>query len=168
MIRTARPVDIPVNDQMRLLAGFAVQPVVAAAVGFMSFPAIDLSGRAIGLYVGVPANKLDAAISIAAGAAMVAFFTVFVAVPAVIFGVRRGMLTRNRVLLAGVILGNLPLALIAVLATANGSLASGVGPAAAIRAFIIGSLFGLAGAAVFWAIARSACAPPSRSSSLAQ
>jgi hypothetical protein len=164
-VLTARPVDIPVNDQMRLLAGFAMQPVVAAAVGFVSFPAIDLSGRAIGLYAGVPANSLDAAISIAAGAAMVAFvITLVVAVPAVIVGVRRGMLTRNRVLLAGMILGNLPLALIAVLATANGDLASGVGLGAAIRAFITGSLFGLAGASVFWAIAKSACGPPRSSS----
>lgn len=145
------------------MAGFAIQPVVAAAAGFLLFPLFERNAYI--LYGPHQTDRLQAAISIAAGAAMVAIPVTLLAVPIVIFGVRRGIVTWNRVLLAGVILGNLPLALIAVLATAHGDLASGVGLGAAVRAFTIGSLFGIAGAAVFWAIARSACAPLSRSSS---
>jgi hypothetical protein len=76
------------------------------------------------------------------------------ALPVVVWRMRRGPPTLRQVLLGGALLGNLPFAVIVPLAAAAGG--SGAGwfwPFGAIRALAVGAVFGVAGAAVFWAIA---------------
>ena len=140
--------------ELRLFAGFVVQPFVAAALGFLCFPLVELSGRA--LYGGTTDDATRAAVSFAAGVGIVAFFvTLCGALPAVLWCLKRGRLTLKHVLLGAVGLGNVPFAIIVPLASATTSAPSGPGwfwPAGAIRALVAGSLFGLVGGAVFWAI----------------
>jgi hypothetical protein len=140
-------------QEVRLFAGLAVQPFVAAAVGFMMFPLIEWSNSA--LRRGTSGDLVDGAVAVAAGAGLAAFFvTLLGALPIVVWRMRRGPLTLRQVLLGGALLGNLPFAVIVPLAAAAGG--SGAGwfwPLGAIRALAVGAVFGMAGAAVFWAIA---------------
>ena len=136
---------------MRLFIGLAVQPFAAAGLGFLSFPLVDLSNRALGR--GVPSDPIDGAISFAAGIALVALIiTVGGALPAVAWYLKHGPLTLKRILLSGTALGNVPFAILVPLA-GGGSSATWWGPAAAVRALAAGTFFGLAGALLFWAIA---------------
>jgi hypothetical protein len=59
-------------DEVKLFAGLAVQPFLAAGVAFVSFPLVllDRSGRT--LAGGFPSNPTDAAISVALGVGVVA------------------------------------------------------------------------------------------------
>ena len=153
----------PAQD-MRLLVAFAVQPFVAAAMGFVTYPLLDYTNRLLDR--GVAREPMQAALSIALGAALAAFFvTLCAAVPAAAWFLKRGPLTLRQTLLSGILLGNLPLTLIALLAGISGSMNSFT-LLDAVRALCFGSLFGLAGAAAFWAISRHAFCLTSRSSSL--
>jgi hypothetical protein len=139
---------------MRLFAGFVVQPFAAAVLGFTVFPLIELSGRAIN--GGASADPMGAAISIGLGAGVAAFFvTVGGAFPAVVWFLKRGPLTLKHILWGGVVLGNLPFAVIvppAAMTRHAEAGATGFGPLAAMRALAAGAIFGLAGAALFWVI----------------
>jgi len=141
-----------VTSQPRLLLGLAVQPVVAAVLGFLSFPLIDFSGRL--LEPGFPVDRLDAGMAMAFGLAIAAtLLTLFGALPAVAWCLSRGPLTRTQTLLAGAILGNVPFAVIVPLAYAHeSSRLATFWPVGALRALVFGTFFGLAGAAVFWMI----------------
>ena len=137
----------------RLFGGLAIQPLVAALLGFVSFPVVDYTNRA--LRGGVPADALDAAIAFSLGSAIVAGLVTLVgAFPIVAWRLNRGAFALPEVLWWGVILGNAPLAIVAVLTALNGGAPSNSpGAVAALWALVAGSLFGLAGAAVFWAVA---------------
>src|SRR5262245_44574959 len=148
------------KTEMRVILGFAVQPLVCALVAFMSFPILEYTGRS--LYGGRPADALDSAIAVAIGTGLVGFFvTIVAAVPSYLWVRSRGLLSRGVVLWCGVILGNLPSLLIVVLLAINraqqGQAANfdalTYGVAGAIRAIAFGSFIGAAGAAVFWWIA---------------
>ena len=104
--------------ELRLFAGFVVQPFVAAGLGFLCFPLVERSGRA--LYGGTTDDATRAAVSFAAGVGIVAFFvTLCGAVPAVLWCLKRGRLTLKHVLLGAVGLGNVPFAIIVPLASAT-------------------------------------------------
>ncbi len=143
------------NRDLRLLVGFLVQPFAAAALGFVTFPLIEMTGRA--LYGGMSADLLDAAVSVATGAGLAAFLvTQGAALPTVAWLLSRGPLTLRQVLWCGVALGNIPFALIVPLAALTRAADGGstwFGPLAVIRALTAGSIFGLAGAMWFWLIA---------------
>ena len=145
---------LSVAQEMRLFAGFVVQPFAAAILGFTTFPLIDLSGRA--LYGGVATDPMAAAVSIALGAGFAAFFvTLCGAFPVVVWLLKRGPLTLKQILWGGVILGNVPFAIIVPLAAITSSTDAGAtwfGPIAMVRALAAGAMFGLAGATLFWAI----------------
>jgi hypothetical protein len=139
-------------DQIRLIAGFVVQPFAASALGFAIFPLVDWSRLDGGRIV----DPSGAAIGFGLGAGMVAFFvTVCGVIPIVLMCLEHGPLTLKQVLLSGAALGNAPGALIAGLAFVTGQGASGASwfwSIEALRALTIGSLFGLTGAALFWTV----------------
>lgn len=97
---------------------------------------------------GYPADVTDAAVSVAAGAFLMASFVMIVLVlPAAVVLVRRRRLSLSTTLLIGLGFGNLPY-------VSLGILAGGFpGPAALLRGVAFSSLLGVAGAAIFWVIA---------------
>jgi hypothetical protein len=140
-------------DQVRLLIGFVVQPFAAAAIGFTIFPFVEWSRRALH-GGGTSGDPLRAAVGFGLAAGIVGFLvTVCGALPIVLLRLERGPLTLKQVLLSGAALGNAPLTIIGLLAlvTGNVSAASSFW-LDALRALAIGSLFGLAGSALFWAV----------------
>jgi len=131
-------------DEMRLFAGLAVQPFVAAGVAFVGFPVflLDRTGRT--LAAGVPSDPTAAAMSVALGAGIVALFVTLVGVfPTAIWVVKRRPLTFAQALLFGVGFANLPVVLGTILSGGNWSL---------LRSHAFASLIGVAGAAAFWVI----------------
>jgi hypothetical protein len=131
---------------MRLLGGLVVQPALAGGVAFVSFPLLllDRSGRT--LAGGFPADPIDAAVSVALGAGIVAFFVTLVGVlPVALWIVRRRRLTFMAALLFGLGFGNLPVVLGTVLI-------GSYGPSSLLRGVAFASLIGLTGAAAFWVI----------------
>jgi hypothetical protein len=141
-------------DQVRLIIGFVIQPFTAAALGFMIFPLVDWSARA--LHGGQSIRgAFHGAIAFALAVGIAAFLvTVCGVVPIVLMCLERGPLTRKQVLLLGAALGNAPGAIVVLLAliTGNVSGASSSWPLETLRALAMGSLFGLSGAALFWAV----------------
>ena len=127
---------------MQLLAGLAVQPFVAAGVAFASFRFVmlDLDGRTPG---GGRVDTMDAAVSVAFGVGIAAFFLAIVAVFPVFYLAKRGPISLRVALLFGLGFGNLPVLLPMAL--------SGPGEAG-FRPIIFASMIGAACAAAFWKI----------------
>ena len=145
----------------RVFAGLAIQPAAAALFGYLAFPLIAVSS-ANGARGGVV--DPSAAVSIAAGAGLVALLVTIVgAAPVVASRLDRGPLALRQVLGGGALLGVLPILVIALLASPSAQLVDGSIPRtsiASVHALVVGAAFGLWGAAVFWFIAiwRSALA----------
>lgn len=130
MARVLRPAE-----EMRILVGVAVQPFVAAAVGFLAFPVLMRDGHA------------DAAASVAAGAGLAALIVTLVgALPAALWLMKRRRALLPEALALGVAFGNAPFLIGALMAGVSGVL--GV-----LRGVAFSSLLGIAGAAVFWWVA---------------
>jgi len=126
---------------MRLLVGFAVQPFAAAALALIRIPLVE---------PGPPAPSFALFFAIAAG-----LVTVCAALPLVAWLLSRGPLRLRTILGGGVVLGNLPIGVMLVIAVATRQADAGPiwsGPAEALRALATGSIFGVTGAALFWAI----------------
>ena len=140
--------DPTVAKEMRLFAGFVVQPFAAAILGFVAFPLIDLT-----LEGGGTTDRLGAAVSIALAAGLAAILvTVCGAFPVVVWFLKRGPLRLKQVLWGGVILGNLPFAVIVPLAIVTNNVSADASWLGLIRSLAFGALFGVVGAALFWAI----------------
>jgi len=143
--------DLTVAQEMRLFAGFVVQPFSAAVLGFIAFPLIDLTRTA--LEGGGTTDAMRAAISVGLGAGFAAFLvTVCGAFPVVVWLLKHGPLTLKQILWGGVILGNIPFAIIVPLAVMTNNVNAGASWFGLIRALAFGALFGVVGAALFWAI----------------
>ena len=142
------------RNHSRLFAGMALQPVVAALLGFVIFPLVEATTWVVG-HRGASVDLLDAAAAFAFGAALVAFFVTLLGVfPTVAWRLRRGPFTKPQILIAGLLLGNVPLIVLATVASLNGEMPLGPrGALVGLRALGIGALFGLTGAAVFWLVA---------------
>jgi hypothetical protein len=150
------------DNEARLAVAFLLQPVVSFVAGFAVFPIVDYSNRVIGL--GRASSVLDGGIAFGFGTAIVGgLVTVLVAWPVVVWLMRRGPVTRRTVLLGGLLLGNVP-AVLAIIASSVAILNADASESARInlsyvsvivaRAVPLGSAIGLAGAAVFWLVAR--------------
>ena len=134
------------GDEMKLFAGFAVQPFLAAAVAFVTFPYVLLDQNGANFKGGFPSDPTDAAISVALGAGIGAFFVTLLGVfPTAVWFVKRRPLPLRHALLFGLVFGNLPV----VLGTL---LSGGSGAAGPLRPLVMASILGVVGAAVFWAI----------------
>jgi len=161
-----KPVDIgsarPLSrvDELRVLAGFAVQPFVAALVAFITFQLTEFTGRL--LYGQRSFDPLDSATAFAIGVGIVAIgVTVFGALPVLTWKLKHGPLTRRQVFVSGALLGNLPSALIVCGLVIDqlrrdaspdlGALTYGL--PGLIRVITFGSFIGITSAAVFWWLA---------------
>ena len=146
------------TQQMRVLIGLAAQPLVAAAAAFVLFPWLDRTAAAAGVYQGRASDPMGAAVSIAAGAAMMAVFVVvFGALPVIAWLAPRRPITLPSALIGGALLGNAPAAVILLLAAVNHAFAANASWSvrAIARTVIFGALVGMACATVFWIVAGS-------------
>ena len=136
---------------MRIFYGLLVQPVSAAILGFLAFPLIDVTQRAI--EGGSTSDPMQAAISVGLGAGFAAFMvTVCAALPVVAWLLKRGPLRLKQVLWGGALLGNLPFAVILLMSFLTNNIGAGASWLGLLRALTFGALFGVVGAALFWAI----------------
>jgi hypothetical protein len=142
----------------RLLAAFAVLPVADALIAFFAFPAVwRLSGEF------QLADSFQAARTVAVVAGVLGLLvTLSGGVPVVFWLMKRGPVSFEQILIAGVALGNAPfvvfvLALIpfAILHLTEGTMSQHLSPlsellAGTVRAIGMGSVMGMASAVVFW------------------
>jgi hypothetical protein len=151
----ASQVDDPLSGRKdaRLLLGMAVQPIVAGLLGFVTFPMFEATNTALNL--GRASDPLDAAVSLSLGLAIAASaITLFVAFPIIAWRLNRGPVALQETLITGAAVGNVPLLVIAGLATITDNVASNsAGSLVLLRGIIAGSFFGIAGAAAFWVVA---------------
>lgn len=137
-------------EDTRLFAGFVVQPLAATVLAFLAFPLIDPGG--------LPIYLMARKISIALDAGFAAFLvTLFFGFPLVVWLSNRGPLRLKQILACGAILGNVPYAIVGLLAVTAvtrdaDAAATWFGPLAIARALAIGTIFGMAGGALFWVI----------------
>ena len=98
---------LALSEEKRILLGLLVQPFLAAALTFASYPLLDRSGRAI--YGGIDPDPLRSALGLAIYVSTAAFFvTVLAAFPAAVWVLKRHELTFVGALLWGLFLGNIP------------------------------------------------------------
>jgi hypothetical protein len=147
-----------------VLTAFAILPILQALVAFVAFPLVWRFGDHGALQ---PVDWDEAARKFAVVTGLLGMFvTVAGAVPVVYWLMRRGRVSLARLLLAGLILGNVPFALYLVVlilpATIShlvmGTLSQHLVSvsallAGALRAILIGSIFGVISAAAFWLMA---------------
>ena len=148
----------------RVLTAFAILPILQALVAFVAFPLVWRLGDH---GASQPVDWGEAAREFAIVTGLIGMFvTVAGAVPVVHWLMRRGRVSLARFLVAGLVLGNVPFALYLVVlilpATMShlvmGTLSQHLVPvsallAGALRAILIGSIFGVIAAAAFWFIA---------------
>src|SRR5512134_1676807 len=118
-VRAGRSMNEPQTltpaQESRLLRGLVVQPFVAAALAFALFPLIDYTGRLV-YGGGRTIDPVETAVGFGVMTGVVAsFVTGFVAYPSLQWLLKRGPLTRAQTVIGGVVLGNVPGALIVLL-----------------------------------------------------
>ena len=129
--------DVPV---LRIIAGFAIQPVVAGLIAYLLFPMVA-SVRGLSR-----PHASGAAVSVAAGAVIVALCTLVVAVPLFAWRVSRGRISFAETLAWGGALAVVPL--LGLFAASGQATSHNV-----VRVFFPGVIFGLVSSALFWLIA---------------
>ena len=148
---THPPRTLTAAEEMRLAAGFIVQPFVAGVMAFVSFPFLLFGEVGSGI-----TDPTGAAISVALGTFLFAIgITLVVAVPIAIWVLKRRDVRFKRALLFGLAIGNLPVAVGAVLSGFQRVVLSASRPVdlwGSTGAVLFSSLIGVTGAAVFWAI----------------
>jgi hypothetical protein len=144
------------STKVRVLLGVVSVPPALAVLGFFVFGVFEAAGLLP--YGGRLSDSGSAGVGVGLVIGVLAFLvTVGGALPLVLQMAERGPLDRKRLLVAGALLGNVPLVLIIVGATlvnlAAGTLERGrelyeIGPNL-LRA-LIGAVTGLTGASIFW------------------
>lgn len=139
------------RDQARIAAGLLAAPVIAALVAYVAFPLVHWSGQHL---YGRSTYSPDAPAAFATGVAIAGVFAVLVAaLPALLWLLRRGPVTVEQTLIAGMVIGNLPYVLLSGWIAAACERCDTYGVAGAIRGLLIGSILGVLSAAGFWVIA---------------
>jgi len=137
-------------EELRLLAGFVVPPLAVSLLAYLAFPLIDPGG--------LPVDLMARTISFALDAGWAAFVvTLVLGFPIVLWLSKRGPVRLTQILACGAILGNVPYAMMWLLAvtavTRDVDLAdTWLGPLGIVRALSIGTIFGVAGAALYWVV----------------
>lgn len=140
-----RPDVSEATSSLSVGAGLLVQPVVAAALAYATFPVLAYTGGP--LYGRTTSDLFGAEIAVAAGAAMLAFPVAFAgALPLFLWLAKRGPISLKLSLLSGIALANAVVLPFVVTGTSYGV-------PGAIRAMAFAAMHGAAGALVFWAIA---------------
>jgi hypothetical protein len=130
-----------------------------ALVTFLGYLGIGASGQRV-LAGGIPiSDPITPALQLAFFVGLIALaLTLGGAVPSVLWLLRRQQLCFSRLLVFGVIIGNVPFALIVIVAAVvEGTVSPSVarlwyGIAGALRFVLIGTVHGAVAAAVFWLI----------------
>jgi len=142
---TPLPRTLTAAEEMRLCAGFVVQPLVTAVAAFVLFPFLLLDRAGETFAGGHPGDVTGSAVSIAAGTFIAAVVILSGVVPTAVWVLKRRALTFAQTLIFGVAFGNLPIVIGTVLGGSYGLMPF-------LRSVVFASLVGLTGAAVFWAI----------------
>lgn len=151
------------RSEYRLVAGFAALPPAMALVSFLGYLAIGPQGRSV-LAGGVPiADPVTPALQLAFFVGIIGLaLTLGGALPSVLWLMKRGQLRLSRLLVLGTLIGNVPFALIVVVAVlaslVNGNFSASVarlwyGAEGALRFVLIGTIHGAVAAFVFWLVA---------------
>jgi len=152
LIQSAAPRLTPAAEG-RVAIALLLMPFVSAALGFLLFPLVALTVE------GTPVDMIDGAVAFGLGIGIASLLiTGLVALPLLVWLLKRGPVTRRHALLAGAVLGNLPWVPFAIRL-----LSIGLGPEVLTgghewllgvwRAVLFGSAIGTASAAVFWLLA---------------
>lgn len=148
--------------ELRLVAGFALMPLVAAVFVFIAFAVLwsFTDSAAIGARLRDP---IGSAVSMGMAAGLVGVFvTVLGAVPALVWLLHRGPISFAHVMIAGAAFGNLPFAVGVILMLASsmtrGTMPPHVGDLwygiqGALQTIGVGLFSGMSSAAVFWLVA---------------
>jgi MFS family permease len=146
------------STSLRMLGGFVAVPPALGILGFFGFGLLESGGLLP--YSGRLTNPTGAATGIGLVVSVLAFLmTVGGALPVVLHLSERGPLERKRLLVAGALLGNVPLALIIVGVTLV-NLAAGT-PERGRELYeivpnlvrvLVGTFLGVSGAVIFWHI----------------
>jgi flagellar biogenesis protein FliO len=142
---TPRPRTLSLREEMRIFLGLLIQPIVAAVLGFITFPLLEWSHPLLQSDVSVsgsiqPAIAEGIAVSMAAS-----LVTLLAAFPAAVWVLKRYQFTLGRAVMSGLVLGNLIPAIAIVLCASYGLLGL-------VRLIVFGSLLGVAGAVAFWMV----------------
>jgi hypothetical protein len=135
------------SDEMRVFGGVVIQPVVAGCLAYAVFPLLFLRPGGRTLDGGHVSNVNDAALAVALGASIVASVVALFVVPVAVWVMKRRDLVLREALMFGLAFANVPYVLSAI--AAGGT----YGVPGLLRGVLFSSLLGLAGSAVFWAIA---------------
>ncbi len=137
--------------EMRMLVGYVLLSPMCGVLMYLTV----LGQLALGIWFFNGPPSSDVALPLSVGAAVFAapIATIVGAVPGVAWLIRRGRLTLSNLLLSGIALGNIPMAILMVLALMeqfrNGTLRS-IEPLNLLGAMLLGAWFGVWGAFFFW------------------
>ena len=135
------------SEEMKMFAGFIVQPFLAAGLAFLLFPMLLLDSSGRPLSGGFVPDVVHAARAFALGTGIVAFLVALIgALPAAIWLAKRRVVPFGEALLWGLLFGNAPMVVGTVLA-------GSYGVEGFLRGVAFSSVLGTAGAGAFWAIA---------------
>jgi hypothetical protein len=152
---------------MRMLVGYVL---LAPFSGLLMYLTV-VAQLALGVWFlnGSPRDDIAPGLALAVAIFAAPIAVIFGAVPGVAWLIKRDLLTLPNLLLAGVLLGNLPIAILTVLALAEqyrkGTLAS-VGPMHLFGPLGWGAWFGVWGALFFWFVSIRGTELDSRTSNL--
>jgi hypothetical protein len=150
------PRTLTPREGLRILAGIAIQPFLAAIVVFVGIRVLGLDPS--GATLDGSSDATDVGISVAIAAGLVAVLVSLVAaLPTAIWLARRRAVSFAEAVRFGLIFGNLPF-------VAGTMMAGSYGIDGFIRGVALFSLAGSSGAAAFWAIALRKGDPSSRTS----
>jgi hypothetical protein len=163
MIRVAMSLNTSKQTRtgaLRTLVGFALMPPSAAIIAVPLYAVMYAAGF---LPRGAPIDSLDSALGLGTGVAILAVvITVFCALPAVNWLNEHRLLSPQRLLVLGAVLGNVPLAIIVVVIVvvqlARGSLSQAVGQywyglGGAVVRVGMGTIVGMGSALILWLVA---------------
>jgi hypothetical protein len=143
------PDEVETNDN-RLLVAFCLWPVVAAVVMFFTSLALGATGTWI--FAGTP--SVPAALALGFGTGLLAIPLTPLGALVVMWLRQRGPLTLGPLLFAGMAIGNVPAAIMILLALFTApSPNSLLNPSTIIRAIVMGVWLGMALGFVLWALA---------------
>ena len=144
-IHHQQPRTLTPGEEMRILAGIAIQPCLALVVAFVGFRVLGLDPS--GATIGGLSDATQAAVSVAVGTAVVAVVIALVfALPTAVWLTRRHRVSWAVAVLFGLLFGNLPF-------LAGAVLIGTYGLDGFLRGMALSSLLGSTGASAFWVIA---------------
>ena len=137
--------------EMRMLVGYVLMPPMCGLLAYLTIRGELAMG--VWFHNGRPSQQVALQLALAVTIFAAPIATIAGAVPGVAWLIRRGRLTLPNLLLSGVAFGNIPIAILMVLAflekLRNGTAAS-VEPLHVLAPVLLGAWFGVWAALFFW------------------